>query len=74
MLPARAPDGTPAVLKVAFPDAESDLPVETYVAVFGVQGIEPGLYHFCPREFSLRRLRDVVLAARTAADPFSTST
>jgi SagB-type dehydrogenase family enzyme len=42
----------------AFPDAESDLPIETYVAVFAVEGLEPGLYHFCPREFSLRRLRD----------------
>src|SRR4051812_15841147 len=41
-----------------FPDAEGDLPIEIYVAVFGVKGIEPGLYHFCPREFSLRRLRD----------------
>jgi SagB-type dehydrogenase family enzyme len=42
----------------AFPDAESDLPIETYVALFAVDGIEPGLYHFSPREFALRRLRD----------------
>lgn len=41
-----------------FPDAEADLPIEVYVAVFGVKGLEPGLYHFSPREFSLRQLRD----------------
>lgn len=43
-----------------FADADATLPVEIYVAVFGIEGIEPGLYHFSPREFSLRRLREGV--------------
>lgn len=41
-----------------FPDAEAGSSVEVYVAIFGIQGIEPGLYHFSPREFSLRQLRE----------------
>jgi SagB-type dehydrogenase family enzyme len=44
----------------SFPDADANLPVEIYVAVFGVEGVEAGLYHFCPREFALRRLREGV--------------
>jgi SagB-type dehydrogenase family enzyme len=43
-----------------FADAEATLPVEVYVAAFGIKDIEPGLYHFSPREFSLRRLREGV--------------
>jgi SagB-type dehydrogenase family enzyme len=31
---------------------------EVYVAVGEVTGLEPGLYHFCPGDFALRRLRD----------------
>src|SRR4029077_7940807 len=31
---------------------------EVYVAVGEVVGLEPGLYHFCPGDFTLRRLRD----------------
>ena len=30
---------------------------EVYVAVGEVAGLEPGLYHFCPGDFALRRLR-----------------
>jgi SagB-type dehydrogenase family enzyme len=41
-----------------FPDAEADLPLEFYVAVFSLRDVEPGLYHFAPREYALRRLRD----------------
>ncbi|HEY7115113.1 MAG TPA: SagB family peptide dehydrogenase [Tepidisphaeraceae bacterium] len=41
-----------------FPDADATFPFEIYVAAFAVKGIEPGLYHFCPREFALRRLRE----------------
>lgn len=32
---------------------------EVYVAAGGVRGLAPGLYHFCPGDFTLRRLRDV---------------
>ncbi len=31
---------------------------EVYVAIGAVEGIAPGLYHFCPGDFTLRRLRD----------------
>jgi SagB-type dehydrogenase family enzyme len=45
---------------------------EVYVAVGEVAGLEPGLYHFCPGDFALRRLRagDVrgALAAFAAND------
>jgi len=45
---------------------------EVYVAVGAVDGLEPGLYHFCPGDFALRRLRDgdvrPVLAAAAADD------
>jgi SagB-type dehydrogenase family enzyme len=33
-------------------------PYEMYVAAFGVEGLEPGLYHYSPKEFSLRKLRE----------------
>jgi SagB-type dehydrogenase family enzyme len=33
-------------------------PSEMYVAAFAVEGLEPGLYHYTPREFALRKLRD----------------
>ena len=32
-------------------------PCEIYVAAFAVDGLEPGLYHYSPREFVLRKLR-----------------
>ena len=44
---------------------------EAYVAVGEVAGLEPGLYHFCPGDFALRRLRagDIRTAlAEAAAD------
>ncbi|MBI1735409.1 MAG: SagB/ThcOx family dehydrogenase, partial [Candidatus Rokubacteria bacterium] len=45
---------------------------EVYVAAGAVEGLEPGLYHFCPGDFTLRRLRegDVrgALAAAAADD------
>ena len=45
---------------------------EVYVAVSAVSGLEAGLYHFCPGDFALRRLRpgDVrgALAASAADD------
>jgi SagB-type dehydrogenase family enzyme len=33
-------------------------PYEIYVAAFAIEGIEPGLYHFSAKEFSLRKLRE----------------
>ncbi|MBI3637887.1 MAG: SagB/ThcOx family dehydrogenase [Candidatus Rokubacteria bacterium] len=45
---------------------------EVYVAAGDVSGLPPGLYHFCPGDFTLRRLRagDVRAAlAAAAADP-----
>jgi SagB-type dehydrogenase family enzyme len=36
---------------------ESLFPCEVYAAVFAIEGLEAGLYHFCVRDFSLRRLR-----------------
>jgi len=45
---------------------------EVYVAAGDVEGLEAGLYHFCPGDFTLRRLRegDVRGAlAEAAADP-----
>jgi SagB-type dehydrogenase family enzyme len=45
---------------------------EVYVAAGDVEGLAPGLYHFCPGDFTLRRLRQAdargTLAA-AAADP-----
>src|SRR5262249_21332651 len=44
---------------------------EVYVVAADVEGLEPGLYHFCPGDFTLRRLRtgDVrALLAETAAE------
>jgi SagB-type dehydrogenase family enzyme len=45
---------------------------EVYVAAGDVSGLAPGLYHFCPGDFTLRRLREVdvrAVLARDAADP-----
>ena len=33
-------------------------PCELYIAAFAIDGLEPGLYHYSPREFALRKLRD----------------
>jgi SagB-type dehydrogenase family enzyme len=40
------------------PSAGDLFPFEIYVASFALQDLEPGLYHYSPREFALRRLRD----------------
>lgn len=43
----------------SFPDpADACGCYEIYVAIFALKDVEPGLYHFCPRDFSLRKLRD----------------
>jgi SagB-type dehydrogenase family enzyme len=44
---------------------------EVYVVAGAVTGLDPGLYHFCPGDFTLRRLREGDLRAplaRAAAD------
>ncbi len=39
--------------------SQGDLyPFEIYVAAFSLQDLEPGLYHYNPRSFSLSKLRD----------------
>src|SRR5438046_2983527 len=40
---------------------------EVYVAVGAVAGLEAGLYHFCPGDFALRRLRGGDVRAALAA-------
>jgi SagB-type dehydrogenase family enzyme len=45
---------------------------EVYVAAGDVAGLEPGLYHFCPGDFTLRRLRAADVRgplAAAAAEP-----
>ncbi len=58
------------VLFRAAPSTGALYQTEVYVAAGAVGGLEPGLYHFCPGDFVLRRLRsgDVrgVLAAAAA--------
>src|SRR5215470_262063 len=44
---------------------------EVYVVAHAVEGLAPGVYHFCPGDFTLRRLRDEDAAgalAEAAAD------
>jgi SagB-type dehydrogenase family enzyme len=40
---------------------------EVYVVAGGVPGLEPGVYHFCPGDFALRRLRAGDFRAALAA-------
>ncbi len=59
------------VLFRAAPSTGALYQTEVYVAAGAVAGLEPGLYHFCPGDFALRRLRsaDVREAiARAAVD------
>ncbi len=45
---------------------------EVYVVAGGISGLAPGVYHFCPGDFSLRRLREGDFRpelAEAAADP-----
>jgi SagB-type dehydrogenase family enzyme len=60
------------VLFRAAPSTGALYQTEVYVASGHVDGLAPGLYHFCPGDFALRRLRagDVRAALATAAaDP-----
>jgi SagB-type dehydrogenase family enzyme len=59
------------VLFRAAPSTGALYQTEVYVAAGRVEGLEPGLYHFCPGDFAVRRLRagDVGAGlARAAAD------
>jgi len=40
------------------PSAGALYPVETYISVRSVSGLDPGIYHFRPRAFDLEYLRD----------------
>jgi SagB-type dehydrogenase family enzyme len=40
------------------PSSSALFPFEVYVAAFGIEGLEPGLYHFSVKEHALRKLRD----------------
>jgi SagB-type dehydrogenase family enzyme len=57
----------------AAPSAGSTFPCEIYVAALAIEGLESGLYHFSPREFSLRKLRGAdetfALLVRAGANP-----
>jgi SagB-type dehydrogenase family enzyme len=57
------------VLFRAAPSTGALYQTEIYVVVGAVEGLEAGLYHFCPGDFALRRLRagDVRAALATAA-------
>src|SRR5262249_18165257 len=46
------------VLFRAAPSTGALYQTEVYVAVGNVADVPPGLYHFCPGDFTLRRLRD----------------
>ena len=41
----------------ATPSAGAMYPCEIYVVAFSIDGLEPGLYHFCVKDFSLYQLR-----------------
>ena len=68
----KAYPGGGEVLFRAAPSTGALYQTEVYVAVGAVAGLEAGLYHFCPGDFALRRLRagDVrqALAASAADD------
>ena len=57
-LTAKRPSPTGGVAWARSCPSEGDTyPCEIYVAAFSIDGLSPGLYHFSPREFSLRQLR-----------------
>src|SRR5207247_7760664 len=65
----RADPGGGEVLFRAAPSTGALYQTEVYVAAGEVEGLEPGLYHLCPGDFALRRLRggDVRQALAVAA-------
>jgi SagB-type dehydrogenase family enzyme len=54
---ARGPGGNKISLRTC-PSSGTLYPFEIYIAAFGVDGLEPGLYHYGVRDFELRRMRD----------------
>jgi len=42
----------------SYPSEGGAFPCEIYVAALAIEGLADGLYHFSPREFALRKLRD----------------
>jgi len=60
------------VLFRAAPSTGALYQTEVYVAAGAVAGLDPGLYHFCPGDFALRRVHEgdvrAVLAAGAADD------
>ena len=65
----KAYPGGGEVLFRAAPSTGALYQTEVYVAAGEVEGLEPGLYHLCPGDFTLRRLRggDVRQALAVAA-------
>src|SRR6185503_20285439 len=47
-----------AVPTRSFAEGDAVFPFEVYVGAFAVKGLESGLYHFSPRVFALRKLRE----------------
>ncbi|HEV8585167.1 MAG TPA: SagB/ThcOx family dehydrogenase [Methylomirabilota bacterium] len=67
----KAYPGGGEVLFRAAPSTGALYQTEAYVVAGDVEGLEPGVYHFCPGDFALRRLRDVDargVLAEAAAD------
>jgi len=60
------PGGGEALFRAA-PSTGALYQTEVYVAAGAVEGLEPGLYHFCPGDFALRRLRQGDVRAALAA-------
>ena len=56
--------GKAAVALRTCPSSGAMFPYEVYVAAFGIDGLEPGLYHYDLWEFALRKLRDGHAALR----------
>jgi SagB-type dehydrogenase family enzyme len=56
-LTVRQRSGSRASWRRTLPSSSGAYPCEMYVAAFAIGGLEPGLYHYSPREFSLRQLR-----------------
>ncbi|HZL34687.1 MAG TPA: SagB/ThcOx family dehydrogenase [Tepidisphaeraceae bacterium] len=47
------------------PSSGALYPYEIYVAAFGIEGLEPGLYHYSVKEFALRKMRDGAITLAT---------
>jgi len=61
------------VLFRAAPSTGALYQTEVYVAAGRIEGLEPGLYHFSPGDFALRRLRAGDVRARHPYVPLSSS-